>query len=135
MLFKLPESSDTNVDGKKAHDRNLITQLFDRACPGIISKDFTFFRVGRKTANNSRPIKIILKSVTEVNQLMGGFSNLDRSELGGDLNGVSLARDRTPGETKYLNDLREELKKRTDSGEKNLTIKFRNGVPKIIQKN
>lgn len=135
MLFKMPESKSTQINDKKAHDRKLITQLFDYLCPGLVTYNFTHFRVGKKTPDKSRPIKIILKNLSDVSQLMGKFSTVDKSVFKGDLTNISLARDRTPGETKYLNDLRDELKRRTDTGEKDLTIKYRNGVPAIVQKN
>ncbi|KAG8327870.1 hypothetical protein J6590_009674 [Homalodisca vitripennis] len=60
----------------------------------------------------------------------GSFSTVDRSGLDDALAGISITRDRTPGKAKYLNDLR----RRTDAGAKNLTIKYRNGVPTIVQK-
>lgn len=41
---------------------------------------------------------------------MGKFTSVDKSLLGEVLRDVSLARDRTPKETKYSNDLHDELK-------------------------
>ncbi|KAG8252273.1 hypothetical protein J6590_061179 [Homalodisca vitripennis] len=60
---------------------------------------------------------------------------LDKSALDQGLMDVVLARDRTPYEIKYLSNLREELRTKRENGERNLTIKYRNGIPTIVQKN
>ncbi|KAG8245981.1 hypothetical protein J6590_095373 [Homalodisca vitripennis] len=115
MLFKLTESKHNQADVKKVHDRELISKLLDHLCPGLVNYEFIFFRVGKKVKSNARPIKIVLKSVHEVNQLLGKFAGLDKSALDQGLMDVVLARDRTPYEIKYLSNLREELRTKSEN--------------------
>ncbi|KAG8334194.1 hypothetical protein J6590_096116, partial [Homalodisca vitripennis] len=72
MLFNLPESNNAPISVKKANDRKHISELFNHLCPNLVSDDFIFYRVvGKSIPNKIRPIKIVLKSVSEVNELMG----------------------------------------------------------------
>lgn len=48
---------------------------------------------------------------------------------------ISVSRDLSPQERKQLYSLIAELAERTKSGEMNLTIKYRNGVPLITKNN
>lgn len=58
--------------------------------------------------------------------------NFSKDVLDQSLANVNISCDRTPIERKFLNDLRVELKIRVDAGERNLPIKYRNGVPRIV---
>ncbi|KAG8245781.1 hypothetical protein J6590_099268 [Homalodisca vitripennis] len=69
----------------------------------------------RNVPTKDRPIKIMLKSASEVNPLMAKFSTLNTSTVDITLANVSLTRDRTPRQMKYLKDLREELTRRSES--------------------
>jgi hypothetical protein len=40
--------------------------------------------------------------------------------------------DQTPAQKKYVDTLKEELNKRTENGEKDLSIRYIKGLPKII---
>lgn len=45
---------------------------------------------------------------------------------------ILISHDRTQKERLLLNDLRQTLDRRTKAGESNLTIKYINGIPKIV---
>ncbi|KAG8328141.1 hypothetical protein J6590_000798 [Homalodisca vitripennis] len=62
--------------------------------------------------------------------------NFDKNVLHGidpDFADVRVSRDRTPRERDHLNSLRDQLKVRSEKGEKNLTIRYVNGTPKIMK--
>lgn len=98
------------------------------------------FRLGRKQSGKPRPIKCILRCETEAVELLRSFNEKKRAndellKIGAPLFGVSLSRDRTLAERNYLHELRQELERRINGGEEDLTIRYITGVPKILSKN
>lgn len=137
LIYNLPESTSNTTSSKLEHDKNLISKLTSTFCTSdSIDSSFKCHRIGQpsKDKNKPRPIKVMFKDPSVVTHFWKKF---DQSRIAGiypDSQNVSVGRDRTPAERKYLSELRETLKSRTDSGELDLTIKFINGAPKIIKK-
>lgn len=130
ILYNIPE---VNSGNKQSHDLNLITKIYtilDLQLPDNIY----FSRLGRASSGNDRPIKLILPDEGTALMLLKRFSPEDLVEADGCFSKVSIARDKTLKERRYLNDLRKSLEDRIKAGESNLTIKYVNGIPKIIVK-
>lgn len=73
----------------------------------------------------TRPLKVYFESQATAKAKLRNKNNMKRSD-------IKIYSDQTPHQEKEMKLLREELQKRTESGEKNLIIKVK-GTPKIIK--
>lgn len=133
IIYNLPESKSNTTSIRIDHDTRHIAKLIASFCTSEVDASFKSYRIGRPSKDNSRPLKVILKNSDAVIEFCKNFDPSILDHLEPDLRKVSISRDRTPMERKYLQDLRAELKNRTDNGEVDLTIKYINGTPQIIK--
>lgn len=132
LVFNVAEKKSSDVKLRISHDKALVDKLIQAVVPDLENKNVKVLRLGKLGRDTPRPIKIIFNSEAEARRFGDLFSSdlvVGVDEAFGD---VRIARDRTPRERQHLQNLRAELDKRMKSGEKNLTIKFRNGVPSIV---
>lgn len=129
LLHGAPESNSKMSATRIKHDNDLATKLIEKFLQSAGPHPFKTLRLGGVSSKKPRPLRIIFEKVADVAEIIKNFSKevLDQS-----LANVSISRDRTPIERKFLNDLRAELRNRVDAGERNLTIRYRNGVPRIV---
>lgn len=137
IVYNLSESQSKDIGTRVSHDRNQLLELGQ-----VIGFNFNFevtklLRIGRPKKNNPRPLKIVFRNEMDVRDFLGRFSGANLKDGNGGFSSLSASRDRTIRERKHLNSLRAELEARVKKGEKDITIKYRNGVPAIvtIQKN
>lgn len=131
ILYKVPESDHTNNADKKEHDRSKLLTIL--ASANLSHEDVrTFFRIGKRGSTGPRPIKLILKSRELALILTKNWNIGTIAENDDTLINVSMTSDKTPNERSFLGNLRGELKKRIENGEPDLTIKYINGVPRIV---
>jgi len=135
MVFGLPESSKAKVEERAAVDRNAIQELFSFIESDFDVKLYKSFRVGKLRNDKPRPMKVILDSEAHVVKLLKASSNIVMEDISADLTNVRLSRDRTKKQIEHLDALRVELASRQRAGGTELTIKFVNGLPKIVPKN
>lgn len=109
---------------------NNIIRLANEGGPSVTP--LSVIRLGRvERARGPRPIKVAFSSEREAYRILKGKSHI----VGKDgLDGVRLQDDKTPQEVRYLDGLRGELERRKEAGEVNLTIKYQNHVPTIVEK-
>ena len=79
--------------------------------------------------SRARPIRIKLNSVDDVFTAIGNVKKLRALNKWTNIN---ISRDRTPMQIKLFHSVKDELKRRTDNGEKNLKILYRGGIPTIV---
>lgn len=113
----------------RTHDRDFINRLFEAI--GFTPPSYTFLRLGKQSGSGTRPIKVMFASADLAVDLFKKFSRSPPTE--DDLPNVSISRDRTLRERKYLNDVRKQLEERRGEGETDLTIKFINDIPTIVK--
>lgn len=127
ILHGIAESSNSNIESKRKHDKqqthNLLSEVYHEANP----ETFKCFRIGVSKKNNPRPIKVIFPNADQARIFSQRFSDKYAAGDGG----VSMSRDRTVKERNHLQKLREELEARKNGGEEDLTIRYVNGVPSI----
>lgn len=133
ILYNIPESKSKTLSVRIEHDNKHISELTSHFGSSELDYAFKSYRIGRPSQDKARPLKVVFRSVGAVMDFCKNFQQTGLRNLNSDLHSVSLSRDRTPTERKHLNELRDTLKARTDNGETDLTIKFVNGVPKIVQ--
>lgn len=80
--------------------------------------------------NGTVGIKVQLESVHLVKRLLRHRNKL---KLCKKYSSLCICDDKSPQELAYLNNLRSELESRIQNGESNITIKFKNGIPHIVQ--
>ncbi|CAH2098394.1 unnamed protein product [Euphydryas editha] len=100
-------------------------KIMKMAVPDCI-KPIKTIRKGKYNPDIPRAIKIILPISEAAKSILRNKSNLKASN-------IKLYSYETPYQQKYRNNLRNELKRRLEGGEKDLTIKYINGVPKITK--
>ena len=116
-----PDSSSA-VD----QDHSFLQEAFAQLKLDFTGSVHRFRRIGKMPApGKSRPLLVHLMSPAIASRLLTTNRSFSPRPF-------SLSPDRTPAQCKQLNDLRLELKRRTDCGEPNLTIKFISGIPRII---
>lgn len=116
----------------KTHDARHIQSFLDHIHCNVQFTDVRHFRLGKRSRDKIRPLVICLPSESAALYI---FKNFKHDDVPDNLRGISVSHDRTPRERKHLEQLRASLKSRQDAGEVNLTIKYINGSPKIVQKN
>lgn len=130
IIYGIPESKSQHASAKKSHDLELINTILHAAQSS--PKSFTFFRIGKPSARSPRPIKLIFSCPNDAKEFFRHFHPDSLQDP--NLAEVSVTRDRTVGERKFLENLRKTLDSRIKSGETDLTIKYINGTPQIVQK-
>lgn len=131
IVYNIPESNRKRPEDKKSHDIGMITKIYeilDLQLPNNIS----FFRLG-KAGGRDRPIKVMFRDEDSVVTLLKRFSSETLSSADDSLSEISVGRDRTQKERQYSAVLRKQMDDRTEAGETNLTIKYLNGIPKIVK--
>lgn len=135
IVFNAPESSSTLPQDIKAYETSLVASIVKSAAPGLDATKIRSFRLGQKSAGKTRPVKLIFVSEEVMAQVLSKFSIDSLASVEPNLKDIKLSRDRSPQELSTLKKLREDLDQRSEAGEHDLTIKYRNGVPKIVKKN
>ena len=82
-------------------------------------------RIGARLPDKNRPLKVTFGSQHAATEFL--VKNRSKNPPL-----FSASSDKTPRERDRLKELRAELKRRTENGEENLTIKYRNSVPLIL---
>ncbi|KAK5647712.1 hypothetical protein RI129_002604 [Pyrocoelia pectoralis] len=109
-------------------DLNTVKTTIHQVSATVDTNDLKVYRIGNvRTDNRPRPIIITLKSRNDVLTVLKNKNTLKTNR-----SRIVIASDQTPLQRKYLEDLRTELATRSNNGEKDLTIKYLKGVPKII---
>lgn len=98
----------------------------------MISKDLPepiwIRRLGKYDTNKCRPIKIVFSNSGPVKSILRLKRNVE-------LNDIKIFSDLTTTQQTYYKNIKSQLNFRINNGEENLTIKYKNGVPKIVQEN
>lgn len=133
MIFNLPESDNKNVEVRKERDLVVVKKLLNHVLPAYDFSATKALRVGKKHPNKSRPLKIILDNELSVAKFFANFSLESAAKLDQCFSDVRVSRDRTQREMDSFKLAKSELDRRVASGERDLAIKYRNGVPCIVK--
>lgn len=127
VLFNIVEKDGVS-DVEKVNDALAIID------PSLVALPENIFRIGKKDGSKCRPIRVRFKYPEQARLCLRKKSSLMASD---EFSRVAIQDDKTPSQLNFLQELRNDLKTRLDSGETNLTIKYKNRVPQIVtsQKN
>lgn len=125
ILFNVPESTSDLTSINISDDVKKVTTALKNIDITINTQDIKMYRLGtKKISNKCRPIKIELNEEHLVRTILINNKNFK--------DGVKAGNDQTSQQRKQLMMLRDELETRKKNGEPNLTIKYINNLPKII---
>lgn len=102
---------------------------------GLTEETIKPVRLGRfDRAGNvrSRPMKVRLSTADAVQNVLRKFHKLKSSTVSGQYSSINVTPDRTPKQIAFYKALKSELDGRVQGGERNLKIRYRNGIPRII---
>lgn len=123
LLFNLPEEDDRK-------DLENINNLFSDLKVNIIN--FTFSRLGKlKSATPDKPRPIIIKftNQSDVSTILRVQKNLKSSTK---WSNIRFSSDKTIKQREEMENLRKTLQLRRENGEKDIIIKYFEGIPKIV---
>ncbi|KAI4482050.1 hypothetical protein M0804_009069 [Polistes exclamans] len=123
ILFNVDENIASTSSAPPLSDDNIVKDIIKKIDPSVHLGSRTR-RIGKRSSDRSRPIRVTLNSKKEVISILK-----NKSKYSGP---VVIAQDRTKAQHEYLKAIRFELKARTDDGNQNLTIKYINATPKIV---
>ncbi|KAG8240996.1 hypothetical protein J6590_096917 [Homalodisca vitripennis] len=113
MIYGLPESNSPDIKFRITHDLEIVTELLKSSHSTFSSEGVTTYRIGKKTNDKHRPLKVILKSEHYARLVLTNFSSEAAAKVNQIFSAVKIARDRTPQEQKYLKSVIAELEERT----------------------
>lgn len=126
VIVGISEINDKNWKSRQQHDNleimKIITKLF-QDCPKPIKSQ----RLGKYVQNKNRPIKVYFENSETAKYLLKNRTKLPEN--------IQFFSDQTPKQKQYLESLKDQLNKRTQDGEENLTIKYVKGTPTIVTAN
>lgn len=132
LLFNITENKSNDVSVRVKHDNVIAGKLIAIVLPNQTIK-FKTIRVGKPNRDKHRPLKVIFNDDTDARNFITHFAEEEVKKLDDIFANISISRDRTVQERQYLKNLRSELDRRIKGGEKGLTIRYRNGIPVIVQ--
>lgn len=94
------------------------------------------FRLGRVNADSDEPrsLKVVFPTEEQALQFISDFNTSKRTtESGNNLNTIHISRDCTILERQEIRRVYVELDKRKKSGELNISIRYKNETPRIVQ--
>ncbi|KAJ3650193.1 hypothetical protein Zmor_021895 [Zophobas morio] len=124
IISNLPESQEESNEKKATDDGNKVVNLISATGIGE-TEILKTVRIG-KISNKPRLIKVTLSSSVIVREIVTKYRTR---------NGIYVNRDLTKMQQDVAYKTRKEFKERVNKGEKNISLKYYNGVPKIVTKN
>lgn len=122
---------NSNKEQLKA-DEPIISQILSTL--SVTEDELKIVRLGKfepSNTNRGRPIKIMCSSVSNVNTIL---RNSYKLKTVNEFKDIRISSDKTPAQIQFFKEVKGELTRRLTAGEKDLTIKYRNGIPTIITK-
>lgn len=124
ILIGIPEQSSPSAGERISKDESDIWNITSSIVKDI-PKPARIFRIGKYSPGKNRKIKICYETSGPAKQLLRNQNKLPQN--------IKIYCDQTPAQQKYLSKLRDELSRRQNNGENELTIKYINGTPTIVK--
>lgn len=124
IIVGILEQSSISTRERILKDESDVLNITSKVSENI-PKPIKVFRVGKYNAGKTRRIKVCYDKPETAMLLLRNKEKLPDS--------IKIFSDQTPAQQKYFLAIRDELTRRTESGETDLTIKYINGVPSITK--
>lgn len=126
VISGIPEPTSLNKDQRISMDKQEVVNLL-KSIDNDYPEPEKIMRLGKYDINKTRPIKAYFKSHEIAKSILRNQNNSKRDN-------IKIYSDQTPKQRTFLQNLKEELNRRSLIEHKNLTIKYINGIPKIMEK-
>ncbi|KAJ3660168.1 hypothetical protein Zmor_004636 [Zophobas morio] len=122
IIYNLPEST-SSTDGERKHDDT--TSVMNLIGEQVISEESLrkLRRIGSKNTRRIRPLLMTVSSSADVINILRNYRTK---------NNVYINRDLTVKQRNLSFAVRKDFKQRCDNGEKDIKLKYFNGIPKIV---
>lgn len=128
IVRNVPEHTGP-VAERKEHDAAKVSEILDTV--GSTSSAVSIARLGKpRTDSKPRALRVVLPDSYAAKFILRNKNKLLDSAS---LKGLRICDDKTKMEIDFLEELRTDLKRRQDAGERDLTIKYYRGVPEITK--
>lgn len=123
VIVGILEKNDKNYKVRQSHDMEAFIKLATLVIGNCPTPTKTM-RLGKYVADKHRPLKICFDNNETPKILLRNKAKFPED--------IKIYSDQTPAQYEYLQSVKEELERRSQNGEKDLTIKYFKGIPRII---
>lgn len=123
VIMGIPEPTAASAPQRRQMDETEVNKIISEIIDEYPQPKI--FRLGKYTSDSNRKLKVCFNSQDTAFSILRNKNKLKNEK-------IKIFADQTPSQQKYFNELREELKRRNQEGESNLTIKYHKGIPKIV---
>lgn len=125
VIFRgISEQTAISTNERVANDEAAVLNLISLASKGI-PKPTKIIRIGKYKPGKTRSIKVCFNNPEPANILLRSKAKLPDS--------IRIFSDQTPAQQKHFFAIKDELTKRKNAGEDDITIKYINGIPTIVK--
>lgn len=125
IICGIDELYSKDQEDRRSHDMNEIKKVLKSIIPDC-AEPVKIIRLGKYDVKKTRPIKACFATSESPRLILRNKSNATKGTTR-----IKFFSDETPYQKKAMQNLRDDLKQRVEAGEKDLTIKFIKGVPKV----
>lgn len=125
IVFNLPELNSEN-SGNQSEMSHLKDLFYDI---GLNLQIIKAHRLGKPLSIRPRPLKVTLLNASDTFSVLRSQYKLHGSQKWPD---IRFSSDRSAKQREFMSNLREELRKRREKGEKDIIIKYIKGIPTIV---
>ncbi|XP_028163109.1 uncharacterized protein LOC114354755 [Ostrinia furnacalis] len=126
IIVGIDEIISKSLEERRNHDMSQVKNVVESFGLNCAQPN-KVIRIGKFDSNKSRPIKACFETSETPKLILRNKTTFQKDPK------IKIYSDETPYQKKVMQKLRDELKQRTEAGEKDLTIKFIKGIPKLIQ--
>lgn len=124
VLAGLSEQTSTTAEERISGDERDILNVTSQVCQNP-PKPIKIFRIGKYVPGKHRRVKVCFDTAITAKYFLRNKDKLPEN--------VKIFSDQTPAQQQYLKSLKEELARRQNDGENELTIKYIHGTPTIVK--
>lgn len=124
IIAGVSEQTASDRQTRLANDEQEVWGIITKLCQDP-PKPIKVFRVGKYTTGKHRSIKVCFNTADSAKNILKNRDKLPQN--------INIYSDQTPAQQLYLRSLKEELTRRQNDGESDITIKYIHGTPTIVK--
>lgn len=125
IISGIPEPESSNKMERINIDKNKVISVIKEIDTNFPEPE-KILRLGKYNAKKTRPVKVCFKQQEIAKSILRNRNSVKTES-------IKIYSDQTPRQQKYLKNLKNELNRRLQGEEKNLIIKYFNGIPRIVE--
>lgn len=123
IISGISEETNTNTKERRISDTEEVMKIINLIIEDC-AKPIKCIRLGKFIPNKNRPIKVFFRDSNTPKSIFRNKGTLPEN--------IKIYADYTPTQQQHWQLLKNELKNRTEAGEKGLIIKYVKGIPRIV---